>query len=161
MPHRFEVIRRPPQLPGAEGCWSKLWLFELPGPVLYFDLDVVILGSLDPLVDGTTVGRFFRAMQDPRGARKLNSSVMAWHSETGDAEILTHAHRALRPTGKPGGQYRGDQEFIEEHVMWLPLDGVHSYKAHGILEHTVVSVFHGSPKPHEALDDPIVAENWR
>lgn len=163
VPHRFRVVRDPPKLPGADGCWSKLWMFDpsfADGPVLYFDLDVVISGPIDNLVsDGP-----FRAMLDPRvrpdGGPKLNSSVMSWVPGAA-SRAVADAHRRLSPRGKPGGEWRGDQEFIETHIgTWEPLPGVHSYKG-GISLDTTVAVFHGTPKPHEVADVPYVAAHWR
>ena len=158
VPHRFEVIRRPPLLPGADGCWSKLWLFEplfAQDKVLYLDLDVIVTGSLDALVSGNG----FRAMRDPRSTEsrpKLNSSAMVWLP--GDQSDRIHsAHLRHRPEGKPLGFWRGDQEFIQHQLgeFWDPLPGVHSYKM-GLKPDTVVAVFHGTPKPHDLpVDDPL------
>jgi len=161
VPHQFECIRRPPQLSGADGCWSKMWLFDLEGDVLYFDLDVVIAGNIDGLVPN---GPHLRAMLDPRsmasGAPKLNSSVMSWVSGAYSSR-LSRQHSIIRPRGKPDGPYRGDQEFIQDYCGdWEPLAGVHSYKL-GIRPDTIVAVFHGEPKPHTVTDDPFVATHWR
>lgn len=164
LPHRFVVVRDPPKLSGAEGCWSKLWLFGPAfndGPVLYFDLDTVISGPIDNLV--STGG--FRAMLDPRpgpeGKPKLNSSVMSWVPGA-RSRAIHEAHMRINPRGKPHGEWRGDQEFIESMLFgaWEPLPGVHSFKG-GIQIDTTVAVFHGKPKPHEVLDVPYVAAHWR
>lgn len=87
-------------LTGCAGWWNKIQLFspanEFQGRVLYLDLDVLIPGSLDEIVDypanfalvphaGTFVGR-----KGLRVIKAYNSSVMVWNaSERSLRQIFT------------------------------------------------------------------------
>lgn len=145
------------------GWWAKLELFKpgrFDGPVLYFDLDTVIIGDLEPIAEGATCGLTL-LLED--FYRKLHwaSGVMAW---TGDA--LAGAYK--RFTVDPAGYMRefavtGDQAFIEDCIklgfvepmrFWQDvLPGkIVSYKAHvkpaGAIPADARAVcFHGQPRP--------------
>jgi hypothetical protein len=131
--------------------------------VLYFDLDTIICGPIDGLVtDGP-----FRAIKEFAGRPTIGSGVMSWIPGAQSAAIAQRHHRE-KPTGKPGGTYRGDQDFITSVIgdHWEPFreQDVVSFKRdcqHGIPITAKVVAFHGHPKPHEVLDVPYVAAHWR
>lgn len=148
-------------MPGEEGCWPKLQCFHplfsvgakgRPARNIFLDLDVVICGELDgyfPTPEQTWLG----AMSDPGGL--LNSSVMTWYGDR--MRHMWDARQAFARTrqqfGKPNGKWRGDQNFIREHlkIEWKPLYGVVSYKNGGLNSGSIpsrcrVAVFHGKPK---------------
>lgn len=122
-----------PKPRGMKGWWSKLELFnpanagKLKGRILYLDLDTLIVGNLDPIIDypapfalaphaGSFEGRDGLAV-----VKRYNSSVMVWDAGTLDG-LYRHwswqvAHRL-----------HGDQDWIGEQVpdaatfptSWVP-----------------------------------------
>ena len=152
----MEVPDRIPLVHDLKGWWSKIELFKLPGPVLYFDLDTMIVGDLSDIanVARTTDSLVMLTnFYDPKG---YGSGVMAWG---GDVSEL-HNHFAGT------GYYKGDQDYIADNCKrikrWqdiLPGQFV-SYKArvrkaeyksesgNGFVPKDArVVCFHGLPKP--------------
>lgn len=165
------------------GWWSKMELFRLAGPVLYFDLDTVILGDIFPLVDN--IQRTPRLMLMLRGFRGNNwaSGIMGWHGDYRwvlmDFLALTSGRqfdkRLKMTVGKR--EYRGDQNWLAELLPTgnTPIiaaqdiqPGIMSYKREvrmlsparcgPIPEDCQILCFHGKPRPH---DVPRIAEIWR
>ena len=149
------------------GWWSKLELFKIRGPCLYFDLDTSIHGNIDAMVD-IAYEREFVALRDvnPR-VGILGSGVMAWN---GNLKRIFNKF-----AGNPKSYMRqcikhGDQKFLENcwriHInnktfsFWQDLlPGVLvSHKRHcqqGLPPGAVVEFFHGKPRPWD------VAATWR
>lgn len=144
------------------GWWSKINLFTpglLTGPTLYFDLDTLIVGPLDPLVrraDGITMTADFLKPE------MMNSSTLAW---SGDMSAIWHAMcqddtDIMADYDKRRGPGIGDQGFIHDTLRDLgqPIDTfdqrhVVSYKVKARAaapENARVLSFHGRPK----VDDP-------
>lgn len=138
------------------GWWSKIELFKLPGPVLYFDLDTIITGDLGEIA--ACRDRFI-ILRNFYSKNHVGSGMMAWQDDVRrvydrfDARVM--------------GRCAGDQEFIGEMiqgVIWQDLlpGQIVSYKAHvrkaikrtetgtgEIPEGARVVCFHGAPRPHE------------
>lgn len=168
-PHRFVCLTNVPDAftedVGIEarplwhewpGYWSKIELFREPfgGPVLYLDLDSLIIGDLAPLFDQP--GDFLM-VPDFHKRGWGNSSAMFWEDD------WTGIYRDfLRdPDGAMGDYHRtpegrvGDQAFIEDIVEpeFFPEGMVASYKIHAKNAPpagAAVVTFHGRPKPHQA-----------
>ncbi|MEI9804092.1 MAG: hypothetical protein WDN48_06010 [Pseudolabrys sp.] len=150
------------------GWWSKIELFKLPGPVLYFDLDTAIVGDLTD-VAAAAVGHATIVLQDfYRLGNGIGSGVMAWS----DLDLVRGLYdRFLADpdswTKRIGG--RGDQGFLEEAGWALHYDRwqmilrgqIVSYKVHcrggispvngqvtgsGIPSNARVVCLHGRPK---------------
>ncbi len=153
------------------GWWNKLWLFNEyafhPGtPVLFFDLDTVILRPIDPLARRIE----FACLQDFYRPRGLGSGVMMW-----EAGRMNHIWDDFVRDGQPDLP-GGDQAYIEvamhrRHGNKLP-DAIKlqslfpgmfvSYKADcmdGPPDLAAVVCFHGQPKPHNCGADWI-EKNW-
>ena len=147
---------------GFPGWYSKLELFELEtGPAIYFDLDVVIVGPIEPLlcVDGIKIPKNWA--QSGHGG--CQSSVMAWKGDYAMLARLFKPELLTPPTSGNFGLYGplklwGDQEYITEMlgepggIVVEEMNGVFSYKYHcqnGLPPTAKVVCFHGSPKPHE------------
>lgn len=158
--------------------WSKLNLFapgQFPGENLYFDLDVVVLGSLEPFrvrehggklwaLDDFSYG--FRhphpgldaaALRLLGGPATCNSSVMYWH---GDAPRRTWD--AFTPAVMD--IVHGDQNWItqalhpHDELALYPEGLACSYKYHVRqgAPFGAVCIFHGSPKmPDLSPFDPM------
>jgi len=158
IPHEFKCIT-PHKIPGVitvqpfvpyQGWWSKINLFTprtAQGPSLYFDLDVVITGSLDYLADYTDHQFAAPANWAQSGHGGIQSSVMAWHGN------WTRPYDELQwPEAR--SKYWGDQEWLWDLLGddWIRIAGIGSYKYHvrptgQIPDDMRVCVFHGEPKP--------------
>ncbi len=148
------------------GWWSKIELFRLEGPLLYFDLDTAIVGDLSDVAEcasnnATTVLQDFYRL-----GHGIGSGVMAWN----DLDLCRNLYAtfAADPDGwqkRIGG--RGDQGFMEEcgnpqcyHRWQLDLPGqIVSYKRHcrnGIPDNARVVCLHGLPKFADMpVSDPV------
>lgn len=159
--HTFKCITSQ-NLPGIKtvlppvsytGWWQKLGLFSprvTNGPSLYFDLDVVITGSLDYLVPYTEHELCAPANWAQSGHGGIQSSVMAWNGKL----------RTPLDTFKWGVDNErlwGDQEYLTElrGDDWVKLPKIGSYKYHcrqNLPKDLSVVCFHGKPDPDEISD---------
>ncbi len=117
--HRFVCLsdvdvpcERIPLVHGWPGWWAKVELFRLPGPVLYFDLDTAIVGSLSEIASQTASGMGFTILQDFYRATGFGSGVMAWDDRF-DALRLYAAFASDADGWMQTCQGGGDQQFIE------------------------------------------------
>jgi hypothetical protein len=177
--------------PGVRGpkrsWWYKIQLFNArlhQGPMLYLDLDTVIVGNLD-WVWRLPTDRFW-AVQDFKylfrpSKISLNSSMM-WF----DTTKFHHIYQTFDPSNIASKRtlWHGDQDYLHEVLgagkenyfeknrvkswRWQVKDGgfdfrTRRYKAPGTGSvfggDLSVLIFHGSPKPHE-IQDPTVAQHW-
>lgn len=207
-PHRFLCLTDDPggleeqithhPLPGPDlgGCWNKLWLFsDTIAPagtvLLYLDLDVVVVDSLDPLLGCSPTGTF---LGQPDWNRPLfpqfNSSVMRLqsgaHGEVLDRFLAELASGRLRRRDEWDATTRskektvywrgwrrfgGDQEWISAHLR--PRRSIRSRAFPGgwVLSHKR----HARPAPPAGakimvfhgspkpheVEHPYVREHWR
>lgn len=155
---------------GWPGWWSKVELFDYrlfngsDEQVVYFDLDTVIVGNIDSLLEARP--RF--AMLEPFNRRGYRASgIMSWH---GDFHDICHNHE--RRFSWHAEQFKNDQNYIaaaaaaqlkkdpslvNDHVA------VVSYKWHcrerGKPEpHARIVCFHGKPRPWEVEDEWVKKE---
>lgn len=157
---------------GLDGWWAKLWLFSrdafpLGGRVIYFDLDVVITGALEPLLEYKGDIAILRDVGIPS---QLNSSIMLWK-----AGALTEIWDKWVSAGRPEVE-GGDQVWIQkclrerigkstEILQQLYPEKFFSFKVE-CLNHDVppkgamVVYFHGEPKPHNC-DTEWVQHIWK
>lgn len=177
--------------PGFDGpkraWWYKLQLFNPAhhqGPLLYFDLDCVIVNNIDWLTQGSV--KYFWAIKDFKclwrpTVTSINSSVMWWDTRNFSIVWDSFAKRNIMSMSR---RYHGDQDYISDHVAlnkrrffdsanieswrWQAHDGGFNFKkkkslAPGsgtrIASQCSVLVFHGRPKPHET-NDPVIAAHW-
>lgn len=181
LPHRFVCLsdvdvpcERIPLQHDWPGWWAKIELFR-PGallcPALYFDLDTVIVGSLDRLAD---LPHDF-AMIDLRTADQsgIGQSGVMWLRNPPHAVYERFAadpqHWIRHHEKAKAGTYVGDQAFINDTLgrdipkitRDLP-NMVRSYKLHcraGVPHGTSVVCFHGRPRPAQ-VTDRWVREAW-
>ena len=164
VPYNFVCLSDKP-VPGVEtielehewpGWWAKLELFKLEPPVIYFDLDTMITGSLDELA-GVALLHPFVILRDFYREKGLQSAMMAWHSPQ---RRLYEDFRDWDEHWQQKLGKRGDQAFLEEKLKGAPakwqdvLPGqVCSYKVHvknkGVPQNCRVVCFHGRPKPRD------------
>jgi hypothetical protein len=166
------------------GFWNKISLFRRdlfePGrTVIYLDLDLVIVGRLDFLLDRPGGFRFIGSW---RRKRAMNSSVMRFQAG-GQAHVYERfIERAEEIVSS--GRYAGDQNWITEQIpdaTFFPPGKIVSYKldmpSHvlplakklgldfGFIkaprfltvappEGASIVVFHGKPDPEDVMDSP-------
>jgi len=157
------------------GWWSKIEVFGIEPPVLYFDLDTVIVGSIAPLVDW--IVNKCQGLMVLRGFYKNDrcSGIMGWRDSMGWVvcnflrHCSPHAQFFKRPLGFEmqvrGNRFRGDQDWLNHltQAAGTPItyaqdifNGIYSYKVHvaasGVPEDAKIICFHGKPRPHEVVN---------
>lgn len=153
-PFNYSCETRP--LPGLEGWWNKVYLFKkglFEGKVLFLDLDVVITGNLDELVNYSDE---FTSIKD-WNYDSYNSSVMI---------LGNHPEIWNDFTPEVAQRLHGDQDWITYKLPfrnYFPETWCQSYRGSataGVHKDCKIVCFHGEPKPHEAKA-PWVKELWR
>lgn len=160
--HPFVCLSDDPSVPGYRplhdnlpGWWSKIEAFKIPGPVLFLDLDTIVLGGIDEILEQAKQHEFlilrdvYRGKQDPKA---MQSSVMGWAGDVSymyDEFIGMAAHWMM--------SVRGDQRYIEmvakQAKYWQDIlpDGLVSFKVSvqgkSIPEDAKIIFFHGYPRP--------------
>lgn len=163
------VIRYPSPI-RYKGWWQKVGLFsgDLFGRsqrVLYLDLDLVISGSLNKLVSAPEPFCMIENFGPNKGHAAHNSSVMLWTPSDESQRIYDCFHPDVTK------HLHGDQCWIwrvmQDKIVDFPRSWVVSYKYERSRmdnrrgEDTAIVVFHGNPKPHQALNDTLVKNNWK
>jgi hypothetical protein len=161
-PDGLDPTVEPQPLPadGLHGWWNKVALFKetLPGVngrVLYLDLDVVVTGSLDPLLDYS--GEF--VVMDNDYVPGFNTSVMLF-------EVGARADIWKSFTPETVFRVDGDQDWVAltapDAELW-PAGWCVPYRlraAQAVPPETKVVVFSGRPNPDEYPAEWI-REMWR
>lgn len=156
--------------------WSKLELFRpglFDGPALYFDLDSLIIGSLDEVASYphkmTVVADFYSG--------RVGSGMLAWNGDysfiheafCADARAIMHRYDNVEPhRGRIGDQAFIEDQFSAHSIMpevfqkQFPGKFV-SYKVHrcenGPPPGAAAICFHGQPKAHELSN--WVSQVWK
>jgi hypothetical protein len=171
-----------------QSWWYKIQLFNslhYQGPLLYFDLDTVIIQNIDWVAELTP--KYLHAIKDFRYLwnptnNKINSSVMWWDTRNYQFVYDSFIAENLESVRQ---RFRGDQDYISAVVpidqrrfldtnrvkswRWQCLDGGYDFakKQHynpgagtHFTEESSILVFHGNPKPHE-IADTVIQEFWR
>lgn len=163
----FVCISDDPTVPGyikMEHSWPRWWpkmeIFKIHGPVLYLDLDTIIVNNIDDLIKKASQHEFVGIRdfyKDHRMQRTLGSGVMFW---TGDMRYLYEEF--LKDPQKNMDEctttrWWGDQGFIEKTikhkvVYWQDItpQKLVSWKVHcknGVPKDAAIIAFHGKPKP--------------
>jgi len=148
---------------GWPGWWSKIEAFRLPGPTLYVDLDTVIVGHLQPLLD-VAVLKLFTVLRDFNpGQRVMGSGLMAWSDSVGAIYERFRKKPQTFMDEMKSPRWYGDQGFIEAttdamktpRTYWQDAapGAVVSFKKHcaaGVPAGARVVCYHGKPRPWEA-----------
>lgn len=172
-PHRFKCLADRP-ISGIDcvipeecwpGWWSKLLLFKYgSGQCLYLDLDVVIVGELQPLLSDQLS---MPANWAQSGHGGCQSSVMSWNGFYPALYKDFDVMELTKPSNGNCGYYKGlwgDQEYITSLYgapgeLVRPMSGVYSYKYHcrkGPPKDARVICFHGQPKPGDVSDSWVI-----
>jgi hypothetical protein len=168
--------------------WYKMQLFNPAhhvGPLLYFDLDTVIVGNIDWIWQQPAA--YFWAIRDFKYLWRpnhtgVNSSVMWWNTEHYKNVWDTFAQQDLATIMR---KYPGDQDYISAVIpenqrrffdvnrvqswRWQCLDGGYDFRKRRhrapetgtqITDSTSIMVFHGNPKPEQITDQTVVT-HWQ
>jgi hypothetical protein len=168
--------------------WYKMQLFNTEhhaGPLLYFDLDVVITQNIDWIWQLDL--QHFWAVRDFKylwrsTSYNINSSVMHWDTRRYSA---IYQNFVIKDFAKILKKYRGDQDYIGEFILpdhrrffdtdrvvswrWQTLDGGYdhhkkTYRNPGTgtqpASSNSILIFHGQPKP-DHIQDPVVLQHWK
>lgn len=199
--HVYTEADRPvpsPMIKHALTDWSidnpkKLWWYKIQmfnpehhsGPLLYFDLDTVVVNNIDWLCQLPL--QYFWALRDFKYLWRpthysVNSSIMRWDTQKFSyvwKQFLTEDfNRVVK-------RYHGDQDYITDAITannrkfidqtkvqswrWQALDGgynfsnrMHSKPDSGtaIDANTSILIFHGNPKPDQ-VTDPVIVHHWQ
>ena len=162
------VIRMSPRVSG-KGWWQKVGLFSpdlfgVSQRVLYLDLDLVVINSLDEIASSQEEFCMIENFGPNKGHAAHNSSCMLWTP----SEKTYRIHDCF--TNDVMSALHGDQCWIWR-VMLNDITDFHQYQCVSYKyekqsaqwrhrnENTACVVFHGKPKPHEVRDSYVV-ENW-
>jgi hypothetical protein len=168
--------------------WYKIQLFNsmhYSGPLLYFDLDTVIVDNIDWICNLPL--RYFWTLKDFKylwrpSHQGINSSVMWWDTRSFDHVWKNFRVKDLDRIVK---QYHGDQDYLTQEISnknlrfidservkswrWQCLHGGYNFQQRTyqnpnsgtqISKQTSVLIFHGKPKPDQ-ITDPAVLCHWR
>lgn len=168
--------------------WYKMQMFNseiFSGRLTYFDLDVVVTGNLDWVLEIDP--RFFWAIRDWKYLWRphwqgINSSVMTWDTTKFHWVWEQFKQNQLDTIMR---QYPGDQDFLSSTInerdrrffnpgpiqswRWEVFDGglefhTRRYRQPGagpvLPPHTRLIVFHGRPKPHEITHE-LISRYWQ
>lgn len=172
------------------GWWSKMELFRLPGPLMYLDLDMVLINSLDKLALRIIEQKDLFVMLRGFYRKDHCSGILGWNGDV--SAIFDDFYEKYSKTSKfnqkPHATYmisnrrhfRGDQEWLGEYLKndgkWLKVKmaqditpGIYSYKVHMAESRMVtppsdskIICFHGHPRPHEVSPTPDwLTKHWR
>lgn len=172
-----------------QSWWYKLQMFDCrhyEGDLLYFDLDSVIVNDISWTVVGST--EFFWTIRDFRYLQRpthvgINSSMMWWNTQNFSWVWDRFISDAVESVTR---RYPGDQDFLHaviapDQVRFFEQDRVQSWRwqchdggwdfhtrrprtpgaGTSVADSASVLIFHGRPKPHQALDDHVVAMHWK
>jgi len=162
-------IRQIPLTLNLPGYWSKIELFKLKGSIIYFDLDTIILGSINRLAkevlrfESTEQPMFY--MLKAFSSRKWASGIIAWcgdfswvysnFTKEDYQKEKWEVDYILKELGIKPYKIKSIQDYVRGKI--------YSYKHHckeGVPDDAGIICFHGKPRPREVgwLDGVCVAK---
>ena len=151
------------------GWWSKIEAFKVTGPVLYLDLDTVIVSDLKKYLSYIkNMGSNEMLMLKPFNENNAMwaSGIMGWNGDHSFLEADFPFWRALY-------EKHNDQIYISERLISRrifvkevqpEIGGVYSFKRfcreNGLPKDAKIVCFHGHPRPHEVTHINWVKTNW-
>ena len=138
---------------GFKGWWSKIELFKIEPPVLFFDLDTIIVNPIDDIISRIS-NIDFCGLHDQWFPNTIQSAIMHW-----SVDMSFIYHKFMEDPLTPINSMWGDQDFIntlvpnKKYIQDYADGSIVSFKAnldHGKLfnkeKHKIV-YFHGLPRP--------------
>jgi hypothetical protein len=183
VPHQFvcfsdrelEGIKTVKLISGYQGWWNKMQMFNtdfrLGNRVVYLDLDTLIVGNIDWLLE---YDGMFMGIEDlgsvnehqPELKGRLQSGVMAW-----DYRLNSHLWNRFTSSGE-SQRYRGDGEYLNHIIPKYQRDFIQkrykgklkSYKyqvySEGITDDLSIICFHGRPSIPQAMTETVTT-GWK
>lgn len=170
------VVTHPLPYQGLDGWWNKLYLFSkdvpLTGRVFFIDLDTLITGNIDQLLQHNTgfvvLRDFFTGIaKTVIGNDNMGSGLLSW--ETGQHTHIWNTfaadpHRAIQSL-HPHGDQKWVQRQQTDRLYWQDLfpNQVVSYKVHcrdGLPADARVVCYHGKPSIPESINNTTKAQWW-
>lgn len=163
--------------PTGLGYWSKLQLFRsglFDGPVLYFDLDTVICGNLDSLIEQLTAQNQFVMWHDD-WYDLSSSAIMYWNGDYSFVydrycERPDYYHDLYSTHNQDSRRLVGDQAVIASMVphtfvnAFVPKSWIHVVtkddSRFDLAECRILIFRKPNNKPHTQLEHPLVKEHW-
>lgn len=159
------------------GWWSKIELFRpnlFEGPVVYFDLDVLICKDFTRFFNGFNFRNFHMLLEPTKSLIKPgtpNSSIMYWYGDYSYIwnDCLKDPNLIFQRYWKKNNPVIGDQGYIRDKTQCVylndtPLDPYFTWRSHKLcqeIEDPTFVIFAGKDqKPITNLDLPIVRDNW-
>lgn len=171
-PHRFVCLSDAPvdceRIPLEHDWptwWPKIELFKIAGPVLFLDLDTLIVGPLDDIADACRAHDFV-ALSNFYAPKRPGGGVLGW---SGDVSHLYDTFAAAPTKWMAECGQGGDQAFIERTVkptFWQDLfpGAFVSYKAHNcaaaLPNGARIMALHGRPKFRDMAPDSWARLAW-
>jgi hypothetical protein len=173
----FVCISNDPTVPGYKEMindfpkwWPKVELFRIPGPVLYFDIDTVLVRDIDTIIQEAMKHEFvclrdFYKEKDNL-QRTIGSGVMFWNKDMSYLydKFMEAPDKYMKECTTT--RWWGDQGFIEMNLKETPVfwqdivpNKVVSWKVHckfGIPKEVSIIAFHGRPRPWEVTLPKII-----
>lgn len=154
-----------------EGWWNKLYLFSnhfpLRGKIVFFDLDTVITGNIDdvlnpPTSDFVVLRDFYAAKARGVDSMDMGSGLMSWDTTDGNKysqiwEQFVKDPKKVMKELYPHGDQRWIQRFLPIRKYWQDIlpDQVVSFKTHchkGLPEGARVVCYHGKPSIPDSME---------
>lgn len=160
-------VRCEPLMRRHHGYWNKLELFRrglFDGPVIYFDLDTMILNDITDIATAA-VAFAAPAVIKPQGVVPgvMSSSVMVWNAGVGiDFGGIDEKFRSpLREKYEQDWHRWGDQGWIQD-TLPVPFIDLHALFPGRMVSYKLdirpvaktppsasIVMFHGNPRPHQ------------
>jgi hypothetical protein len=166
-----EVPDRIPLKHDWPGWWSKIELFNnITDETLYLDLDTVITGPLEPVIQECRKYDF--AMLENFHTDAMVGSGVMWVKPPAPRflyDLFVQSPQRIIDYYLQAkiGPYMGDQAYIwdrlDRKVPTIKMPEIRSYKKHcrnGLPEGTSIVCFHGRPRPTEINPD-WMKEHWK
>ena len=137
--------------------WGKTALLGMRRPMIFFDLDVVIVGSLEPLLSWDGFGTLLNTW-----LVGYNSSVMKLTGSDEEYKVWSRFKPSVMD------KYRGDQDWLNvclPRAKTFPREWFPCWKTDrcalmsGPPPNAIAINCHGKPKPHE-IASPWLVKHW-
>ena len=158
------------------GWWSKIELFR-KGVIetkraVYFDLDTVIVGNIDDVLDlKTDFGALQPWNEKNRSMGMCASGMMSWSCNgSGDFSFIYNEFEIKKSKDFPSGDQHYINYSLKKHgTQFEPLQnlvkGIYSYKRNirggRLPKDAKIICFHGKPRPNKLMDISWVKNNWK
>lgn len=158
-------VPAPPWSEFKPNCFKRLWAFseeareKLGDRIASFDLDCVVVGSLDKLLDRK---EDFVIWRDALIPGQYNGGF--WLLKAGSRSQVWKDWRGQTIRGARGSDQGWISAKLKGEATWSETDGVLSYRKHvqkrGLPKGARIVFFHGKPDPWEAKD-PWIKDHYR